>query len=92
MSQKIRCPECQGTLKVWIDIDATLSFAVSSTGKLSKRSIDDNQTSDGRCGLQCQGCDWKIHGDDVEDKVQTKLIEAAFDQWQKLELSVRARK
>ncbi|HBN9693171.1 TPA: hypothetical protein VDV13_003578 [Pseudomonas aeruginosa] len=92
MSQKIQCPECQGPLKVWLEIDATLSFAVSSSGKLNKRSIEDNMESDGRCGLECQGCDWKVHGADVEDKAHSKLIEAAYEQWEELELAVRTRK
>ncbi|MDT3239583.1 hypothetical protein QNL30_02725 [Pseudomonas amygdali pv. morsprunorum] len=51
MKRKIECPECQGPLKVWLDIDASLHFNVSTTGKLSKRVIQDDLQSDGRCGL-----------------------------------------
>ncbi|HCL3557710.1 TPA: hypothetical protein N2A72_006531, partial [Pseudomonas aeruginosa] len=67
MKQKIECPECSSQLKVWIDIDADISFHVSRAGKLSKRAVQDNMQSDGRCGLQCLECDWKVHGMDCED-------------------------
>ncbi|HID9801563.1 TPA: hypothetical protein ACXI4L_005746 [Pseudomonas aeruginosa] len=92
MTQTIECPKCRGPLKVWLEIDASLSFAVSRNGKLSKRSITDTLESDGRCGLACQNCDWEIHGNDVEDEVQSKVIESAYEQWEELELAVRTRK
>lgn len=92
MSQIIECPECQGPLKVWIEIDADISFHVSRTGKLSKREVRDNEQTDGRCGLECRNCDWQIHGRDVEDKALLKIIVDADEQWQELELSLRARK
>lgn len=30
MKQKVECPECHGPFKVWLDIDASLLFNVSS--------------------------------------------------------------
>lgn len=88
MKRKIECPECQGPLKVWIDIDASLHFNVSTTGKLSKRVIQDDLQSDGRCGLECQECSWQVHGDDVDDDALLKVIQNADEQWQGLQLSV----
>ena len=88
MKRKIECPECQGPLKVWLDIDASLLFSVSATGKLSKRAIEDNAQSDGRCGIECQNCNWQILGGDVEDKALLKVIEDADEHWQGLQLSV----
>ncbi|HEJ2342212.1 TPA: hypothetical protein ACWLUJ_005727 [Pseudomonas aeruginosa] len=85
---KIECPECQGSLKVWLDIDASLLFNVSSTGKLSKRAIEDNTQSDGRCGVKCQECSWQINGADVEDESLLQVIQNADDLWQGLQLSV----
>lgn len=88
MQKKIECPECQGPLRVWLDIDASLLFNVSSTGKLSKREIVDNNQSDGRCGLKCQACSWRINGADVEDNSLLQVIQSADEQWQGLQLSV----
>lgn len=92
MSQKIQCPDCQGPLKVWIEIDAEMSFHVSRTGKFSKREVRDNEQTDGRCGFNCQNCDWKIHVNDLEDEALLQVIKSANDQLQELELSLRARK
>lgn len=88
MTQKIECPTCLGPLRVWIEIDADISFHVSRSGKLSKREVRDNEQNDGRCGLKCQNCDWQIHGNDVEDKALLKVITDADEQWQGLKLSV----
>ncbi|WP_421527030.1 hypothetical protein [Pseudomonas brenneri] len=88
MKQKVECPECHGPLKVWLDIDASLLFNVSTTGKLSKRAVEDNTQSDGRCGLKCQECSWEVHGSDVEDDGLLKVIQNADEQWQGLQLSV----
>lgn len=93
MKKKIECPECRGPLKVWLDIDASLFFNVSSTGKLSKRSIVDNVQGDGRCGLKCEACDWQVFGvDGVEDKALLKVIQDADEAWGGLELKVVPRK
>ena len=73
---------------MWIDIDASLLFNVSATGKVSKRAIEDNTQSDGRCGLKCQECSWNIHGSAVEDDALLKVIQNADEQWQGLHLSV----
>jgi len=88
MKRKVECPECSGSLKVWIDVDASLMFNVSSTGKLSKRAIEDNTQSDGRCGLKCQDCSWKVFGSDVEDDSLLEVIKNADQQWQELQLAV----
>lgn len=88
MAQKIECPECQGSLKVWLDIDASLLFNVSGTGKLSKRAIEDNLQSDGRCGLKCQKCSWEINGGDAVDDAHLQVIKSAEEEWQGLQLSV----
>lgn len=88
MKQKIECPKCQGPLKVWLEIDASLIFNVSNSGKLSKRAIQDNEQSDGRCGLKCQQCNWQIRGADVEDNALLQVIKDADEQWQGLQLSV----
>lgn len=88
MTQKIECPVCQGPLKVWLDIDASLLFNVSATGKLSKRVIEDNTQSDGRCGLKCQECSWQVFGNDVEDEALLHVIQNAEEQWRALQLSV----
>ena len=88
MTQKIECPTCQGPLRVWIEIDADISFQVSRTGKLSKREVRDNEQTDGRCGFKCQNCDWWIHVSDVEDKTLLKVITDANEQWEGLQLSV----
>ena len=88
MAQRIECPECRGPLKVWIDIDADISFHVSRTGQLSKREVRDNQQSDGRCGLECQDCGWQVHGNDVQDDALLNVIQNADEQWQGLQLSV----
>ena len=88
MKPKIECPECQGPLKVWLDIDASLLFNVSATGKLSKRAIEDSLQGDGRCGLRCQECSWQLRGHDVEDEALLKVIQNAEEQWQGLQLSV----
>lgn len=88
MKRKIECPECRGPLKVWIDVDASLQFNVSATGKLNKRAIEDNTQSDGRCGLKCQECSWEVFGKDVEDDTLLEVIQNADQQWQGLQLSV----
>lgn len=88
MKRKIECPECGGLLKVWIEVDASLQFNVSATGKLSKRAIEDNMQSDGRCGLKCQECSWEIFGNDVEDDTLLEVIQTADQQWQGLQLAV----
>nr|WP_255255453.1 hypothetical protein [Pseudomonas fluorescens]CEK42096.1 hypothetical protein PQBR57_0143 [Pseudomonas fluorescens SBW25] len=88
MRQKVECPECHGPLKVWLDIDASLLFNVSATGKLSKRAIEDNTQSDGRCGLKCQECSWQVYGSDVEDDVLLMVIQNADEKWQGLQLSL----
>lgn len=88
MKQKVECPERHGPLKVWLDVDASLHFNVSTTGKLSKRAVEDNTQSDDRCGLKCQECSWEVHGSDVEDDVLLKVIQNADEQWQGLQLSV----
>jgi DNA-directed RNA polymerase subunit RPC12/RpoP len=88
MKQKIKCPECSSPLKVWIDIDASLFFNVSATGKLSKSAIADNTQSDGRCGLKCQECSWRVLGKDIEDDALLQVIKNADDRWQDLQLSV----
>ncbi|KJC15026.1 hypothetical protein [Pseudomonas aeruginosa] len=88
MKHKIECPECSSLLKVWIDIDADISFHVSRTGKLSKREVQDNMQSDGRCGLQCLECDWKVHGQDCEDDAMLQVIEAADEKYRALRLTM----
>lgn len=88
MKKKIECPECHGPLKVWLDIDASMFFNVSSSGKLSKRTIQDNEQTDGRCGLKCQQCSWQTSGADVEDNALLQVIKDADEQWQGLQLSV----
>lgn len=88
MKQKIECPDCQGQLKVWIDIDADISFHVSRAGKLSNREVTDNLQSDGRCGLQCLECDWGVYGQDCEDDAMRKVIEDADEKWRGLQLTV----
>lgn len=57
-------------------------FNVSSTGKLSKRAIEDNTQSDGRCGLKCQDCSWEVFGNDIEDDTLLEVIQNADEQWQ----------
>ncbi|MDH4602406.1 MULTISPECIES: hypothetical protein [Pseudomonas syringae group] len=88
MREIVECPDCHGPLKVWLDIDASLIFNVSATGKLSKRAIEDNTQSDGRCGLKCQECSWQVHGTDVADDALLRVIQSADKQWQDLQLSV----
>lgn len=92
MPSKIECPKCQGPLTVWLDIDAALLFSVSRTGKLSKRAIEDNTQSDGRCGLKCQACSWKVLGSKVEDEALLQVIRDADDALSALELKVVPRK
>lgn len=92
MSTSIECPQCQGPLKVWLDIDASLLFNVSRSGKLSKRTIEDNLQSDGRCGLKCQTCSWQVLGSEVEDDALLQVIRDADDAWSELQLKVAPRK
>jgi len=92
MKQKIECPECNSQLKVWIDIDADISFQVSRSGKLSKRVVQDNLQSDGRCGLECLECDWKVYGRDCEDDSMLKVIQDADEKYQALRLTMVPRK
>jgi len=89
MTVKIECPKCHGPLKVWLDIDASLFFNVSRSGKLSKRVIQDNLQSDGRCGLKCQTCKWEVLGvDGIEDDALLQVIRDADDAWAGLQLKV----
>ncbi|MCU9528052.1 hypothetical protein [Pseudomonas mosselii] len=91
--QQIECPQCQGPLKVWIDVDASLFFNVSRSGKLSKRVIEDNAQADGRCGLKCQVCTWKVYGaDGIEDDALQQVIQDADAAWGALDLKVVPRK
>lgn len=92
MKQKIECPECKSQLKVWIDIDADISFQVSRSGKLSKREVQDNLQSDGRCGLECVECDWEVYGNDCEDDAMLKVIEDADEKYRALRLTMVPRK
>lgn len=89
---KNACPECQGPLAVWADVDAELTFSLSKSGKLKKRALTNNAQSDGRCGLKCQSCSWVIYGDDVEDESWSKLLEDALGQAEVLQLAVARKK
>lgn len=89
---KYACPECQGPLTVWADVDAELTFSLSKTGKLKRQGLTNNAQSDGRCGIKCQSCNWRIHGNDVEDESWSDLLGDALGQAEVLELAVAKRK
>lgn len=55
---KYTCPKCGSSVKAWADLDAKVTFDVSSGGKLTKQVISNNYQSDGRCGVKCSKCDW----------------------------------
>lgn len=92
MRQKIECPECQSQLAAWIDIDASLEFDVSSSGKLSNRVIEDSDHGEGRYGLKCKACDWWINAWAVEDQNMLKAIADAYEQYRACQLTIVKRK
>lgn len=59
------CPECGSPVQAWADLDATVRFAISKSGKLIKQTITNNYQSDGRCGVECSECDWAVHKEDM---------------------------
>lgn len=74
------CPECGSAVRAWADIDARLSFEISSSGKLVKRSIKNTYQSDGRAGVECSLCSWSQHIDDMAvDSPFLPCAEAALE-------------
>lgn len=61
-----KCPECGSAVKAWADLDAQITFSVTSSGKLIKPVITNSQQSDGRCGVGCISCKWRLFHDDMQ--------------------------
>jgi hypothetical protein len=78
--QKICCPECGSQVKVWADLDAEASWLVTANGKLVNQEIKNNYQTDGRSGVECTNCDWKLYAteDDIPEPF-TELVELAFE-------------
>lgn len=77
---KYGCPKCDSPVKAWADLDATVNFEISKSGKLIKQKITNNYQSDGRCGVECSECDWNVHREDmtVENNHFKKLADDAM--------------
>ncbi|MCI2286099.1 hypothetical protein L3081_25080 [Colwellia sp. MSW7] len=63
---KYGCPQCGSPVNAWADLDATVNFVISKSGKLIKQTITNNYQSDGRCGVECSECDWAVHREDIK--------------------------
>lgn len=85
----VECPECRGQLKVWVDVDASVSFSVSRTGRLTHREIQNNHQGDGRCGLKCQQCTWSIYGSDAPAGPLSEALDTAAELVTELQLSAK---
>ena len=67
-NKNFKCPECGGDISVWADLDAKVTFKVSSKGKLVRRGIENVFQTDGRSGAECTVCDWEItHLDNISE-------------------------
>lgn len=87
-----KCPDCGSPIYAWADLDATLKLQVSSTGKLSKQTIQNNLQSDGRCGVECTECDWEMHGHDIPDGSPLEgLAQAALDAQERIDFLTEKR-
>lgn len=64
-NSKYVCPECGSSIVAWADLDAQIIFKVNESGNLINQRIENLFQSDGRCGVQCSKCDWKI--DDISE-------------------------
>lgn len=62
-----KCPVCGSPVKAWADLDAQVTFTVTATGKLTRPVIQNSYQTDGRCGVDCSECDWRLHGSDMEE-------------------------
>lgn len=62
-----KCPNCKGTLQVWVDLDATFTMKVKPDGTLYKREITNADQTDGRAGIECTACDWEADVNDFEN-------------------------
>lgn len=72
---KYACPKCGSSIKAIADIDAQISFEISKSGKLTKRLIKNSFQTDGRCGVECSKCDWKLHAHDMS--VDSEFLDIA---------------
>lgn len=87
-NQKIECPKCGSKLRVWLDLDASVSFEVSKVGNLSKRSINAEENGDCRCGVECTSCSFKRHNHDEDSDQYMKVFEKAGDMFASLKVSL----
>lgn len=79
------CPNCGGKLKAWADLDTQMNFDIGAKGALKLTEITNNLQSDGRAGIDCQKCDWKVHYQDLNgqetffEKVIIKALDASCE-------------
>jgi|GEM_PF-1810160 len=89
---KFHCPQCGGKLKVWVDVNTSVEYSVSSNGTLSKRTVVTSSTGEPRYGINCNECDWGVYGDDDDACENTGFmaaIEQAADKTAGIQFSVK---
>jgi transcription initiation factor IIE alpha subunit len=91
---EFKCPKCGSPVKAWADLDAQVTFTVTAAGKLTKPVITNSYQTDGRSGVDCTECDWRLHLCDMsEDSPFEALATSALEAQEAIEfLSAKRQK
>lgn len=86
---KCSCPDCGGKLKIWFDMNASIQFDVSATGRITKPTAVSSETGEERAGIKCSECDWEVHLSDADSGKWTDVFERAGEEALGFELVVK---
>lgn len=83
------CPECRGSITIWIDVNTEVRYIVSPRGDLLKATVFTSDTGEERLGIRCNVCSWSIHGDDDKIDNYEDLIRQAGEKTEGIEFSIK---
>lgn len=83
---KYTCPDCGGKLKVWFDINASIEFDISATGRITKPTAESSDTGEERAGIKCRECEWEVHLSEAESDGFSEIFERAGAEASEFEL------
>ncbi len=74
---KCLCPDCGSKLKIWFDMNASIEFDISATGRITKPTAISDESGEERAGIKCSSCDWEIHLSDTYSDKWSDVFERA---------------
>jgi ribosomal protein S27E len=86
---KYHCPDCNGIVKFWSDLNVDIECEVTATGNLKKRIVNAENNGEFRWGIQCKSCEWEQIADDKGFEIPLKIF---FESIEGVELAVKRNK